>query len=284
MNAAPSSVTLLGSRIHTLPKGEVVRRMVSWIESREAGSRPRQVIVTGFHGIWEAHKDPELRTILNGADLWVPDGIAPVFLARLKGHPRAIERVPGAELMQAFFEAANPKGFRSFFYGDTEKTLARLKGKLETAYPGHRIAGVFSPPFRKLTEKEDADVIRMINDARPDVLWVALGMPRQDRWIHERLDRLRVPVAVGVGAAFAFLSGDVKRVPHRIGAMGLEWLWRLAMEPRKLWRRDLVDGPGFLWHATLELLRERCLKRPEKGAGKGNRLEAPADIARKGRP
>jgi len=115
-----------------------------------------------------------------------------------------------------------------------------------------RSVGTCSPPFRALAPEEDAAIVALINDSRPDVLWVGLGLPKQERWIHEHLDRLRVPVIVGVGAAFGFASGRVSRAPEWIGRLGFEWVWRLAAEPRKLWRRDLLDGPRFLFHAFLE--------------------------------
>ncbi len=220
------SITILGSRIHTLPLRKVLRQMEQWILAPQNEQRLHQIIVTGFHGIWKAHQDPELKQILNGADIWVPDGIAPVAIARLKGLGK-IQRIPGAELMQAFFERADQKGYRSFFYGDTDKTLDSLRKKLESSYPGHQVVGTISPPFRPLTKEEDEKMIQSINQAKPDVLWVALGMPKQDRWIYDHRHRLKVPVAIGVGAAFAFVSGDVKRVPEPIGAWGLEWLWRL---------------------------------------------------------
>lgn len=226
--------------------------MARWIEASSVDSEMRQIIVTGFHGIWEAHQHKALNTIFNSADLWVPDGIAPVLIARLKG-VREMVRTPGAELMQAFFKKADYNGYSSFFYGDTEKTLTGLSKKLLTDYPGHKIAGMFSPPFRPLTKREDENIIRMINDARPDLLWVALGLPKQECWIFERRNKLKVPIAIGVGAAFSFLSGDVKRVPKWVGENGLEWLWRFIQEPKKLWRRDLLDGPRFLWHVFLEL-------------------------------
>jgi N-acetylglucosaminyldiphosphoundecaprenol N-acetyl-beta-D-mannosaminyltransferase len=241
---------VLGSYIHVISVGESVGVLEERI-LRPQGA-VRRVVVTGFHGIWEAHKDPELKAILNSADLWVPDGIAPVWVARLKGY-RGVQRVPGADLMRAFFELANEKGYSSFFYGDTEETLAALRANLERDYPNHRVAGTFSPPFRPLSPEEDDEHVRLINEARPDVLWVGLGLPKQDLWIFEHKDRLDVPVAIGVGAAFGFLSGKVKRAPAWIGNLGFEWLWRLLAEPRKLWRRDLLDGPRFLAHVFLEL-------------------------------
>jgi len=240
--------------------------MDQWIGGYRKGDICRQIIVTGFHGIWEAYRSQDLKTILNDADIWIPDGIAPVLIARLKGLCN-MKRTPGAELMQAFFRIADLKGYRSFFYGDTENTLVGLREKLLNDYPGHEVAGTFSPPFRPLTKKEDENVIRMINNARPDILWVALGLPKQERWIHERGHRLKVPIAIGVGAAFAFVSGNVKRVPKWIGENGLEWLWRFIQEPKKLWRRDLIDGPRFLWHVLLEIAKEARRLEGEKIKG-----------------
>ena len=246
-----TTIEIMGSRINLVNLSQISELMSKWIDAYGYSGSCRRVVVTGFHGIWEAHQDKAFKAILNSADLWVPDGIAPVILAKLKGHKFAV-RTPGAEFMQAFFEMADKKGYSSFFYGDTTKTLNNLRDKLEAKYPGHKIAGMYSPPFRPLTDDEDKEIIKMINDAKPDILWVALGMPKQDQWIFDRKDRLKVPVAAGVGAAFAFLSEDVKRVPEWIGNSGLEWLWRFLQEPKKLWRRDLIDGPMFLIHAFLD--------------------------------
>ena len=243
-------VSILGSTVSIIQMAGIVAIMDRWIAARP--DRCRRIVVTGFHGLWEAHKDPEFKAILNSADLWVPDGIAPVWVARRRGFPDA-QRTPGAEVMTAFFDLADRKGYSSFFYGDTEETLQRLRSNLQSRYPGHRIAGTFSPPFRPLTREEDEAVVEMINDSRPDVLWVGLGLPRQDRWIYEHRDRLKIPVAAGVGAAFKFLSGAVKRVPACIGNHGLEWLWRFVQEPKKLWRRDLLDAPQFVGHMLLEM-------------------------------
>ncbi|MDR3413284.1 MAG: WecB/TagA/CpsF family glycosyltransferase, partial [Formivibrio sp.] len=176
-------------------------------------------------------------------------------LARLRGQ-RNVDRTPGAEIMQEFLKRAQEKGYSSYFYGDTEQTLATLCETVKRNYPGHRIAGTYSPPFRPLTLSEEAEIVGRINAARPDVLWVALGMPKQDIWIHERLAKLDVPVAIGVGAAFAFVAGTVPRCPEWMGRAGFEWVFRFLKEPRKLWRRDLLDGPRFIFHAGMELLRK----------------------------
>lgn len=241
---------MLGSEVDLVNMDQIRQTMDEWIQNRSG--RCRQMVVTGFHGLWEAYQRPEFRRILNGADLWVPDGIAPVWVARLKGK-RNVTRTPGMEVLKDFLALANERGYRSFFYGDTEDTLQRLTVNLERDYPGHKVVGTYSPPFRALTPEEDEAIVQMINDARPDVVWVGLGLPKQDIWVHAHKARLNAAFAVGVGAAFGFMAGKVRRCPDWLGNHGLEWAYRFAMEPRKLWRRDLLDGPRFLWHVGLEL-------------------------------
>lgn len=248
------SVRILGSRVHLVSAARTVDHIERWI--RACDGRCRQVIVTGFHGLMEAHKKPGIRSILNGAELWVPDGIAPVWLARMHGH-RNVVRTPGAEIMVEFLKRAETKNYSSYFYGDTEQTLAALCETVARGFPGHRIAGAYSPPFRPLTSSEEAAIMERINAARPDILWVALGMPKQDIWIHDRLKHLNVPVAIGVGAAFAFVAGTVPRCPEWIGRAGFEWVYRFLKEPSKLWRRDLFDGPRFIFYAGLDLIRRQ---------------------------
>jgi len=244
---------ILGSRVHMIDIPALISVMDGWISDKSADRKCRQVVVTGFHGLWVAHQRADFRAILNSSDVWVPDGIAPVWIAKLK-RMKSVVRAPGADIMKAYFELADKKGFRSYFYGDTDHTLAELKKNLEKKYPGHVVAGVYSPPFRKLTPEEDEEIIRMINASNPDVVWIGLGLPKQDIWIHEHKERLNAPIAVGVGAAFSFHAGTVKRVPEWIGDIGMEWLWRLLREPRKLWRRALIEGPQFVWHVALELM------------------------------
>jgi N-acetylglucosaminyldiphosphoundecaprenol N-acetyl-beta-D-mannosaminyltransferase len=247
----PPSVMVLGSRVHLVTLDQTIEQIERWIQERDGTCH--RVVVTGFHGLHEAHKSASLQAILNSADLWVPDGIAPVLIARLR-KLKIAGRVPGTEIMHAFFERANGQAYRSFFYGETEETLVLLRRKLTDTWPGHQIVGMLSPPFRPATPHEDREAIDRINDARPDVLWVALGAPKQDLWIHERLSQLNVPVAIGVGAAFRFVAGIVPRCPDWVGRAGLEWAYRFAKEPQKLWKRDLIDGPQFLFRVGLQLL------------------------------
>lgn len=245
-----STIRVLGSPVHLVTIDQTVDQMERWIEER--GQRCRRINVTGFHELWVGYEDSDYRSMLDRADLSIPDGIAPVWVSRIRGYGK-VKRAPGAEVMREFFRRANVRGYSSYFYGDTESTLTQLQISLSETWPGHRIAGMYSPPFRQLTLQEDKEAIERINDAHPDVLWVGLGSPKQDRWIHERLAKLKVPVAIGVGAAFAFTAGTVKRCPAWLGSVGLEWAYRLSKEPNKLWRRDFIDGPRFLFHLGMEL-------------------------------
>ena len=155
--------------------------------------------------------------------------------------------------MLAFLAEAGRRNFSSFFYGDTEETLLALRRRLQKDFPNAPIAGMLSPPFGTVAPEEDRRHIEIINASKPDVLWVGLGTPKQDRWIHQHRSQLEVPVALGVGAAFRFLAGTVKRCPAWVGNAGLEWLWRLCREPAKLWRRDFTQGPRFLYHMLRDL-------------------------------
>lgn len=243
-------IRVLGTRVQMVQIPDVVNLMAHWIETEP--SNCHWIVVTGMHGVIEGHKDPNFKNILNMADLFIPDGFSLVWVARRRGFPLK-ERASGSELMREFCKLSATKGYKHFFYGDTEDTLELLAARLKGEFSGLNIVGLYSPPFRPLTSEEDAEVVRRINEARPDILWVGLGLPKQERWIFEHRDRLKVPVAVGVGAAFKFVSGQVRRAPTWVGNHGLEWLWRFLHEPRKLWRRALLDVPRFICLALLEL-------------------------------
>jgi N-acetylglucosaminyldiphosphoundecaprenol N-acetyl-beta-D-mannosaminyltransferase len=245
----PVCARVLGVPVHSVDVHEVLAHMEQWIEQRERG---RWIAVTSSHGIVEGFKRSDFREIIESADLSVPDGMwtARVAAQKISSTPK---RIRGADLLTGFCSLANRQGYSSFFYGDTEEVLALLSGELKSRYRSLEIAGTFSPPFRALSAREDEAIVRMINRAKPDVLWVGLGLPKQERWIYEHLDRLDVPVVVAVGAAFKFVSGKVKPAPRVISELGLEWLWRLAREPKKCWHRALVYGPQFALHSYLEL-------------------------------
>jgi N-acetylglucosaminyldiphosphoundecaprenol N-acetyl-beta-D-mannosaminyltransferase len=241
---------ILGVRVSAVQIGDVVARMEEWIERRQLG---RYVAVTGMHGIMEAHHDPAFKDILNSSTLVVPDGMPLVWLARLKGH-NLERRVYGPELMIEFCRRSATQGIRHFLYGGGPGVTEKLADELTNRFPGLVIAGTLSPPFRALTEDEDREIVAQIRQAAPDVIWVGLSTPKQERWMREHCTLLDTPVMVGVGAAFDIHSGGKKQAPAWMRENGLEWFYRLVQEPKRLWRRYVIYGSEFIFWITLDLL------------------------------
>jgi N-acetylglucosaminyldiphosphoundecaprenol N-acetyl-beta-D-mannosaminyltransferase len=239
---------VLGVGVGALQIPDVVAHMERWINGRSGG---HFIAFTGMHGVTEAQRDPTLKEILNTADMVVADGMPLVWLGRWHGHAMR-RRVYGPELMETFCRQTGPR-YRHYFYGGGPGVADRLADILGQRY-GVRTVGTYSPPFRPLTEEEDAEVERRIQAAAPDIVWVGLSTPKQERWMYRHRSRLAVPVMAGVGAAFNFLTGTVKQAPAWMRENGLEWFFRLTQEPRRLWRRYLVLGPKFAWNVSLELL------------------------------
>ena len=256
----PSSVKLesrsfevLGVRVHAVQTEDIVARMEKWIHDRgHCGT----VAATSMHGIVEAQHDPSFKEILNSMDAVVPDGMPLVWLGRRRGHylPR---RVYGPDLMLEFCEKTPGSGYRHFFYGGEPGVPERLAESLKRRFPSMEVCGTFSPPFRPLALAEDEEIVTIISRAAPDVLWVGLGAPKQERWMHEHRDRLNVPVLVSVGAAFDILSGRRRQAPLWMRERGLECLFRLFQEPRRLWRRYLICGAQFIAYLGLPSLQRK---------------------------
>jgi len=244
------SYSLLGVRVDAVQIADTIARMEEWITRRKAC---HFVAVTDMHSIMEAQHDDGFKEMLSGADLVVPDGFSLVWMGRRKGFALR-SRVCGPELMAAFCEQTAQKGYRHFFYGGAPEVAADLGARFAARFPGLIVAGTYCPPFRLLTPEEDREVAEAIESSRADIVWVGLGAPKQDRWMFEHRKRLSVPVLIGVGAAFDFHTGRVPRAPAWIRDHGFEWLFRLAMEPRRLWKRYLVYGSQFALLVALELL------------------------------
>ena len=242
---------VLGVQIRAVQTQDVVARMEEWTNNR---SRCHTISPTGMHGIVEAQHDPSFREILNSTDAVVPDGMPLVWLGRRRGHhlPR---RVYGPDLVLEFCKNTAGRGYRHFFYGGEPGVPERLAESLKRRFPTMEVCGTFSPPFRSLGPEEDQEIVTMISLAAPDVLWVGLGTPKQERWMHEHRDKLHVPVLVSVGAAFDLLSGRRNQAPRWMRENGFEWLFRLLQEPRRLWRRYLIDGARFVAYLGLDSLR-----------------------------
>jgi exopolysaccharide biosynthesis WecB/TagA/CpsF family protein len=244
------SFAVLGVRVNALQIPDVTKEMMRWIQERR---RCHTIAVTGMHGIMEAQHDPAFKDILNQADAVVPDGMPLVWLGRLRGLVLQ-RRVYGPELMLSFCQQAAIRGYRHFFYGGVPGQSERLADLFRNKFPGLQVAGAYSPPFRPLTLEEDAKILSMINATTPDILWVGLGTPKQESWMQEHRERLQVPVVVGVGAAFDIHTGTKAQAPVWMREHGLEWLFRLGQEPRRLWKRYLVYGSEFTVRVGLELL------------------------------
>ena len=244
------SIQILSTRVHMIRMAEVIELMDHCIETEP--HRLHHVVNTGMLGIMEAHKNPAIRDILNSADLLAPDGILAILVARLHGY-RFRKQDTGPELLWRFSETGHLKGYKYFFYGDTEDTLEILSARLTREFPNLEIVGFHAPPFRTLTPEENESIINQINQSKPDVLWVGLGMPKQEQWIFEHRDSLQVPVVVGAGASLKFLSGTIVRAPSPVRNLGFEWLWRLIQEPNRVWRRVVLDAPRFVGLVLLQL-------------------------------
>ena len=244
------SFDVLGVGLQAVQTLDVVARMEKWIHD---GGRCHTVAATSMHGVVEAQRDPCFKEILNSTDAVVPDGMPLVWLGQQAGYylPR---RVYGPELILAFCEKTQSQGYRHFFYGSEPRAAEQLARSLKHRFPGLQVAGTYSPPFRLLSREEDDEIVAMISRAAPDVLWVGLGTPKQERWMHEHKNRLNVPVVVSVGAAFDWLSGRKKQAPRWMREHGLEWLFRVFQEPRRLWRRYLIYGTEFVACIVLESL------------------------------
>ena len=257
-NSGLPSFQVLGLRVDAVQMPEVVARLRAWIDHR--GSVARYVAVTAMHGVAEARQNKDFRQMVNAADLVVPDGMPLIWLARVKGH--ALERrVCGSEVMEAFCRATGGD-YRHFFYGGSPGVAERLACALREKH-GIAVAGTFTPPFRPLTEAEEEELARFVEEASPDVLWVGLSSPKQEAWMFGHREKLKVPVMLGVGAAFDMNSGSLRRAPAWMRDCGLEWLYRLCSEPRRLWKRYLITIPAAVCFACLELLGFRGLVREQ---------------------
>lgn len=241
---------VLGVRLDAVQIPEVVQEIEGWIEEGKEGGF---IAVANTHVVMESQQDVSFKQLINSADLCVPDGMPLIWCGRSHGHPLR-RRVYGPELMVTFCRETAAKGYRHFFYGGAPEMLDQLVERLRQSCPGIEIAGAYSPPFRTLTRDEDEEVIERISRAKPDVLWVGLGCPKQERWIHEHRQRLKPAAMVAVGQAFDLVSGRKKPAPAWMSENGLEWFFRFMQEPGRLWRRYLVYNTKFIYSVSLELL------------------------------
>jgi len=247
---------VLGVNVSAITIDDAVATVERWIDE----GRREYVCVTGVHGIMECRRDPLLRKIHNEAGMVTPDGMPLVYFLRLIGKKRT-QRVYGPDLMQALTAASGRRDYRHFYYGGDVGVAEKLKDMLVRSVPGLQVAGTYSPPFRKTTPEEDYAIVEAINAARPDIVWVGLSTPKQERWMAEHVGRINAAVMIGVGAAFDFLAGTKRQAPAWMQRHALEWLFRLCSEPRRLWRRYAYIVPAFAYLAVAQLLRRAVRNR-----------------------
>lgn len=255
----PRKQLVVGVGISATSYDEVVGCCRGWIDDRRAGrneATARFICVTSVHGVITAHRDSAISEILNASDIATPDGMPLVWALRSLG-VKEQTRVYGPTLMLRLCEDAERHGHRVFLYGGLEETLPRLQSRLTSFFPGLQIVGSYSPPFRPLTREEDRLVRQRIVDSNAEIVFVGISTPKQERWMYSHREAFPGIVMIGVGAAFDFHAGRVRQAPGWMQRNGLEWLFRLTMEPRRLWHRYLVETPRFLPLWGLQLLRNR---------------------------
>lgn len=224
---------------------------LSIIEGWVAQRQRHYVNLCTTHTVLECYDSPQLGDIVNCSGLALPDGMPLVWLGKL--HKQRIERVYGPDVMLALCEQGQSQGYRHFLYGGAPGVPEMLAEQLRSRYPAIQIVGVYSPPFRSLTQNEEQEIALRINATNPDIVWVGLGTPKQDYWVAKFRPLLEAPVLIAVGAAFDFHTQRVKQAPRWMQRHGFEWLFRLSQDPRRLWRRYLIGNPRFIYLIVKQL-------------------------------
>jgi N-acetylglucosaminyldiphosphoundecaprenol N-acetyl-beta-D-mannosaminyltransferase len=241
-------VNILGVGVSALNMETALRQTELLLDQGRQG----YICVTGVHGIMEAQSDGAFRETLNRSFLTTPDGMPTVWLGRIHGF-KHMSRVYGPDYMLGLCERSVTKGYRHFLYGGKPGVAEELGAELARRFPGLQIVGTYTPPFRPLNSDEENDLRTQLEVSQADVLWCGLSTPKQERFMAAYSQRMPVKLMVGVGAAFDLLSGNLSEAPDWMKKAGLQWLYRLIKEPRRLWRRYLVNNPKFIWFTLLQL-------------------------------
>lgn len=236
-----------------------MEQTVQYLSNNLDELRGKYICVSNVHTTVMAYRDEDYRQVQNQAAMALPDGKPLSIVSKRRGYKEA-KRVPGPDLMPEIFRISKEKGYRHYFYGSTEETLEKLRIKLKEKYPYLKIAGVYAPPFRPLSKEEDDQMIHRINEAKPDFIWVGLGAPKQEIWMNAHMDQVS-GIMVGVGAAFDFSAGTVKRAPKWMQELCLEWLYRILQDPVRLIPRYFGTNLSFLWNVSRE---SKAFRKAEK--------------------
>lgn len=250
-------IAVLGVEIDPVTMSEAIAAFERMVETRH----PHLVFSANVDICMQARRDHELASILRAADLVLVDGTPMMWAARFLGSPFP-ERVSGSDFLTRFCRTAVQSGYKLFFLGAAPGVARRARLALEGAHPGITIAGTYSPPYGfEYDDQENWRIVQEIRRASPDVLFVAFGAPKEQKWLYRYRNELSVPVSMGIGSAFDYVAGRLKRAPRWMQSMGLEWSYRLVQEPRRLWRRYLLNDPPFLFYLVRERVRLRRLAR-----------------------
>ena len=217
------------------------------------------VTVNNVHTMMEGYWDSSYQAIINEGYLSIPDGKPLEIVGKLKGN-KNISRLFGPSVMEKFIDWGRKDGISHFFFGSSENTLFKLREAIESKYPGTKIVGMVSPPYRPVKEWNHEAFLESINAARPDFIWIGLGAPKQEYWMHEHFHKINKGILFGIGAGFDYLAGNTNHAPEWMKKFALEWLYRLVQEPRRLWKRYLKTIPLFIFYASFELLGVRFKK------------------------
>jgi len=253
--AAPpeNRANVLGVGVHAID----LPRAAGIIENAIREGRKGYVCTTGVHGVMEAQRDPQFRKTLNRALLVVPDGMPTVWIGRMQGYT-AMKRVFGPDLMLEVCRRSAGNGIRHFLFGGNPGIANELAEALRRRFPGIEVVGTFTPPFRVLEQSEQLALEKQLETAQPDIVWVGLSTPKQEKFMADNIQRLACKIMIGVGAAFDIHTGHVKDAPNWVKGAGLQWAHRLCQEPRRLWKRYLVNNSTFLVAIGLQLAGLRC--------------------------
>lgn len=205
--------------------------------------------VSNVHTTITSYEDKDYRNVQNGGIMAIPDG-APLSAVGKKRGFKDMERTTGPSYMGEIFKISVDKGYRHYFYGSTDETLEKLYQELTKNYPGLQIVGMYSPPFRPMTEEEDAAIVEQIKETKPNFIWVGLGAPKQEKWMAAHQGRVN-GFMVGVGAGFDFFAGNISRAPEWMQKHSLEWLYRLIQDPKRLFKRYLLTNTKFIWNTII---------------------------------
>jgi N-acetylglucosaminyldiphosphoundecaprenol N-acetyl-beta-D-mannosaminyltransferase len=238
-----NKVIILNVKVGNFTTDEAIKRIEVLIKE----GKPEYVVTPNVDHIVKLQNDAEFRQIYENASLVLADGMPLIWAARFLGTPLK-GKISGSDLFPKLCRVAAKKGYKLFLLGGREGAALKAAEVLRDRYPDIQIVGTYSPPFGfENDNKENDKIFRMIRDPKPDILFVGLGAPKQERWIYKYRNEYKVPVSIGVGVSFEFVSGMVKRAPLWMQRGGLEWFWRLMMEPKRLWKRYLIDDPIFFW-------------------------------------